>query len=157
MLSCFSSRWACLDSGVLSFGNPSRGLPGRNLSIPHHFNLLKSLTLSFREHEVDMDGHNNTENKENNVSSPGNVLEGSRNEHGKGKMKDPVGTGRDTRGKSTLSGREDFRAVEPNTGTPGRSKTSNNTSKKQKWWLWKHACSQLWFSQNRYQKGLQEE
>ncbi|ANB14372.1 hypothetical protein AWJ20_5345 [Sugiyamaella lignohabitans] len=78
-----------------------------------------------REQEENVDDHSNTEDTENDVGLPGDVGESTGNKQGQSEVKDPVERSTDTVGKSSLSKREDFRAVNPDTRTPGRSERTN--------------------------------
>lgn len=107
------------DGGLRS---PAGSAPCGDLGVPHHRDLLKSLALGLGEQEVDVDSHDGAEDTEDDVGLPGDVLECGGDKHGQGKVEDPVCGSADTGGYTTLVIGEDLRAVQPDTGTPGRSK-----------------------------------
>ena len=73
------------------------GLPGWSADVldavwvlEHRVDLLKGFSGGFREHEEDVDGHSDTEDSEDDVSTPGDVDEGRRNEVAESEVEGPV-------------------------------------------------------------------
>lgn len=66
-------------------------VPWLDIGLENHVNFFKRTTHSLRVHEEHVERHDCTENSENDVSLPLDVVEGWCHEVCKGKVEDPVG------------------------------------------------------------------
>lgn len=83
---------ALADDGVHSFAEAALDLaafPWRDVGVEEDVDLFECLSMGFRKHEEDVDGHGEAEHTEDDVGPPLNVGKGRGDEVRKRKIEDP--------------------------------------------------------------------